>query len=154
MNRTEFWTIIGLLIAMMALMNFQFIHLSGRITDNADAIAEIRVDIAALRSDMDVAIAGLRSEMVGEIAGVRADMVSLRSEMVGEIAGVRADMVSLRSEMVGEIAGLRAEMAAGFAKLENLVIREVYANREGILQLEQRMTDVEEIIIDAPADGD
>ena len=143
MNRTEFWTIIGLLIAMMALMNFQFIHLSGRITDNADAIAEIRVEIAGLRSDME----GLRSDTEGAIAG-------LRSEMVGEIAGVRADMVSLRSEMVGEIAGLRAEMAAGFAKLENLVIREVYANRERILQLEQRMTDVEEIIIDAPADGD
>jgi len=125
MNRTEFRTIIGLLIAMMALMNFQFIHLSGRITDNADAIAEIRVEIAGLRSDME----GLRSDTEGAIAG-------------------------LRSEMVGEIAGLRAEMAAGFAKLENLVIREVYANRERILQLEQRMTDVEEIIIDAPADGD
>ena len=43
-----------------------------------------------------------------------------------------------------EIADMRGEMTAGFAKLENMLIREVYTNRENIYRLEQRLMALED----------
>ena len=65
-------------------------------------IAELKVEMAELRSELRTEMAELRSEVRTEIAGVKTEMAELRTEMA-----------ELRSEVRTEIAQLRTEMHRG-----------------------------------------
>ena len=72
-------------------------------------IAELKVEMAELRSELRTEMAELRSEVRTEIAGVKTEMAELRTEM----AELRTEMAELRSEVRTEIAQLRTEMHRG-----------------------------------------
>ncbi len=70
----------------------------------ARAAANAVPDIQHLATKEDIAevkveIAELRSEVRTEIAGVKVEIAELRSEVQSEIAGVRVDIAQLRTEM-------------------------------------------------------
>ena len=101
-------------------------------------IAEIRMDIAELRSELkqDVAelhteITELRSELKQDIAELRSelkqDIAELRSELKQDIAELRSeykqDIAQLRTEIVALRADLQNEMKDGFAKMNRIFIQ-------------------------------
>ena len=69
-------------------------------------IAELRADMAALRTELKGDIAELRTELKGDIA-------ELRTELKGDIAGLRTDMAGLRTE----IQAVELRMAERFEAL-------------------------------------
>ena len=71
--------------------------------------AELRVEMAELRTELRAEIGELRTEVRAEIAELRTEIGGLRTETGTEIGG-------LRTEMRTEIAGLRAEMERGFTR--------------------------------------
>ena len=83
-------------------------------------IAEIRMDIAELRSELKQAIAELRSELKQDIAELRSelkqDIAELRSEYKQDIAQLRTEIVALRAD-------LQNEMKDGFAKMNRIFIQ-------------------------------
>lgn len=72
-------------------------------------IAEIRMDIAELRSELKQDIAELRSEL-------KQDIAELRSELKQDIAELRTEIVALRAD-------LQNEMKDGFAKMNRIFIQ-------------------------------
>lgn len=72
-------------------------------------IAEIRMDIAELRSELKQDIAELRSEL-------KQDIAELRSEYKQDIAELRTEIVALRAD-------LQDEMKDGFAKMNRIFIQ-------------------------------
>ena len=72
-------------------------------------IAEIRMDIAELRSELKQDIAELRSEL-------KQDIAELRSEYKQDIAELRTEIVALRAD-------LQNEMKDGFAKMNRIFIQ-------------------------------
>jgi hypothetical protein len=72
-------------------------------------IAEIRMDIAELRSELKQDIAELRSEL-------KQDIAELRSENKQNIAELRTEIVALRAD-------LQNEMKDGFAKMNRIFIQ-------------------------------
>ncbi|MGK7650549.1 hypothetical protein ACSQ7D_11210 [Capnocytophaga sp. G1920] len=72
-------------------------------------IAEIRMDIAELRSELKQDIAELRSEL-------KQDIAELRSENKQDIAELRTEIVALRAD-------LQNEMKDGFAKMNRIFIQ-------------------------------
>ena len=72
-------------------------------------IAEIRMDIAELRSELKQDIAELRSEL-------KQDIAELRSEYKQDIAQLRTEIVALRAD-------LQNEMKDGFAKMNRIFIQ-------------------------------
>lgn len=72
-------------------------------------IAEIRMDIAELRSELKQDIAELRSEF-------KQDIAELRSEYKQDIAELRTEIVALRAD-------LQNEMKDGFAKMNRIFIQ-------------------------------
>ena len=83
-------------------------------------IAEIRMDIAELRSELKQDIAELRSELKQDIAELRSelkqDIAELRSEYKQDIAQLRTEIVALRAD-------LQNEMKDGFAKMNRIFIQ-------------------------------
>ena len=78
----------------------------------ARAAANAVPDIQHLATKEDIAevkveIAELRSEVRTEIAGVKVEIAELRSEVRTEIAGVKVEIAELRSEVQSEIAGVK-----------------------------------------------
>lgn len=72
-------------------------------------IAEIRMDIAELRSELKQDIAELRSEL-------KQDIAELRSENKQNIVELRTEIVALRAD-------LQNEMKDGFAKMNRIFIQ-------------------------------
>lgn len=72
-------------------------------------IAEIRMDIAELRSELKQDVAELRSEL-------KQDIAELRSEYKQDIAEFRTEIVALRAD-------LQNEMKDGFAKMNRIFIQ-------------------------------
>ena len=60
-------------------------------------IAEVRTEIAELRTELKTEIAELRTELKTDIAGVR-------TELKTDIAGVRTEIAELRTDLKAEIA--------------------------------------------------
>ena len=83
-------------------------------------IAEIRMDIAELRSELKQDIAELRSELKQDIAELRSelkqDIAELRSEYKQDIAELRTEIVALRAD-------LQNEMKDGLAKMNRIFIQ-------------------------------
>jgi hypothetical protein len=73
----------------------------GQSDAHAHAINRLRIEIAAVRSDMATR---------GEMASLRTEMASLRTEM----ADLRRDMVAGDAALRSEIAELRGEMGRRF----------------------------------------
>ena len=69
-------------------------------------IAELRADMAALRTELKGDITELRTELKGDIA-------ELRTELKGDMAGLRTDMAGLRTE----IQAVELRMAERFEAL-------------------------------------
>jgi len=82
----------------------------------ADLLLELatKADIANLRTE----IADLRTELKGDIASVRTEIADLRTELKGDIA-------DLRTELKGDIADLRQEFTASFAFLNGKIDTEI-----------------------------
>ena len=78
---------------------------SDSVATKAD-IAELRADMAALRTELKGDIAELRTELKG-------DMAELRTELKGDMAGLRTDMAGLRTE----IQAVELRMAERFEAL-------------------------------------
>ena len=79
-------------------------------------IAEIRMDIAELRSELKQDIAELRSELKQDIAELHTEIAELRSEYKQDIAELRTEIVALRADLQNEIKD-------GFAKMNRIVIQ-------------------------------
>jgi chromosome segregation ATPase len=80
----------------------------GQSDAHAHAIDRLRIEIAAVRSDMATR---------GEMASLRTEMASLRTEMASlrtEMADLRRDMVAGDAALRSEIAELRGEMGRRF----------------------------------------
>ena len=80
-------------------------------------IAELRADMAALRTELKGDIAELRTELKGDIAELRTelkgDIAELRTELKGDMAELRTDMAGLRTE----IQAVELRMAERFEAL-------------------------------------
>ena len=90
-------------------------------------IAEIRMDIAELRSELKQDIAELRSELKQDIAELRSELKQDIAELHTEIAELRSeykqDIAELRTEIVALRADLQNEIKDGFAKMNRIVIQ-------------------------------
>ena len=90
-------------------------------------IAEIRMDIAELRSELKQDIAELRSELKQDIAELRSELKQDIVELHTEIAELRSeykqDIAELRTEIVALRADLQNEMKDGFAKMNRIFIQ-------------------------------
>ncbi len=98
-------------------------------------IAELRTEIAALRTDLKGEIADLRVEMKGEIADLRMEMkgdgADLRMELKGDGADPRmelkADIAALRGEMYGIKSDLMKGILGAMGLQTVLVIGSLFA---------------------------
>jgi chromosome segregation ATPase len=96
-------------------------------------IANVRTEIADLRTELKEDMANLRAELKEDMANLRAelkeDMVNLRAELKEDMANLRAelkeDMANLRAELKGDNANLRQEFTASFAFLNGKIDTEV-----------------------------
>ena len=79
-------------------------------------IAEIRMDIAELRSELKQDVAELRSELKQNTAELHTEIAELRSEYKQDIAELRTEIVALRAD-------LQNEMKDGFAKMNRIFIQ-------------------------------
>ncbi|MDH0865968.1 hypothetical protein [Mitsuaria sp. GD03876] len=61
--------------------------------DLKSQVASVRGEVTILRAEMKQEIAGVRSEMKQEIASVRGDMALLRGEVKQELANTKTDLV-------------------------------------------------------------
>ena len=71
-------------------------------------IAEVRSDMATLRSELKTEMADLRSELKTEMAELRVEL--------------KTDMAVLRTELKTEIADLRSSTSDMFVKFSSLII--------------------------------
>ena len=55
-------------------------------------IAELRTEMAALRTELEGDIAELRTELKGDIAITRADIAAVQAKLEADIAAVKTDM--------------------------------------------------------------
>jgi len=73
-----------------------------------------------------------RTDMHAFGAELRGEMAELRSELRGEMAELRGEMAELRSELRGEMTELRADMIARFAtakvETQRLIVAGMAAN--------------------------
>lgn len=90
-------------------------------------IAEIRMDIAELRSELKQDIAELHTEVAELRSELKQDIAELRSELKQDIAELRSeykqDIAQLRTEIVALRADLQNEMKDGFAKMNRIFIQ-------------------------------
>ncbi len=74
-------------------------------------MAELRTEMAELRTELRGEMAELRTELRGEMAELRTE---LRGEMAEFREEVRTEIAELRGEMTAQIAALRAELYRAF----------------------------------------
>ena len=90
-------------------------------------IAEIRMDIAELRSELKQDVAELHTEITELRSELKQDIAELRSELKQDIAELRSeykqDIAELRTEIVALRADLQDEMKDGFAKMNRIFIQ-------------------------------
>ena len=90
-------------------------------------IAEIRMDIAELRSELKQDVAELHTEVAELRSELKQDIAELRSELKQDIAELRSeykqDIAELRTEIVALRADLQNEMKDGFAKMNRIFIQ-------------------------------
>ena len=90
-------------------------------------IAEIRMDIAELRSELKQDIAELHTEVAELRSELKQDIAELRSELKQDIAELRSeykqDIAEFRTEIVALRADLQNEMKDGFAKMNRIFIQ-------------------------------
>jgi len=90
-------------------------------------IAEIRMDIAELRSELKQDVAELHTEITELRSELKQDIAELRSELKQDIAELRSeykqDIAELRTEIVALRADLQNEMKDGFAKMNRIFIQ-------------------------------
>ena len=90
-------------------------------------IAEIRMDIAELRSELKQDIAELHTEITELRSELKQDIAELRSELKQDIAELRSeykqDIAELRTEIMALRADLQDEMKDGFAKMNRIFIQ-------------------------------
>ncbi|AVM55918.1 coiled-coil domain-containing protein [Capnocytophaga sp. oral taxon 864] len=90
-------------------------------------IAEIRMDIAELRSELKQDVAELHTEITELRSELKQDIAELRSEFKQDIAELRSeykqDIAELRTEIVALRADLQNEMKDGFAKMNRIFIQ-------------------------------
>jgi predicted nucleic acid-binding Zn-ribbon protein len=88
--------------------------------DNAVATigADLRVEMAELRTELRGEMAELRTELRGEMAGLRTELQGEMAELRGDMAGLQGDMAGLRGELELALArNLRFQVAANFASM-------------------------------------
>lgn len=90
-------------------------------------IAEIRMDIAELRSELKQDVAELHTEVAELRSELKQDIAELRSELKQDIAELRSeykqDIAELRTEIVALRADLQNGMKDGFAKMNRIFIQ-------------------------------
>ena len=90
-------------------------------------IAEIRMDIAELRSELKQDVTELHTEITELRSELKQDIAELRSELKQDIAELRSelkqDIAELRTEIVALRADLQNEMKDGFAKMNRIFIQ-------------------------------
>lgn len=90
-------------------------------------IAEIRMDIAELRSELKQDVAELHTEVAELRSELKQDIAELRSELKQDIVELRSeykqDIAELRTEIVALRADLQNEMKDGFAKMNRIFIQ-------------------------------
>jgi hypothetical protein len=73
-------------------------------------VAEVRTEVAALRTELKGDIAGLRTELKGDISALRTelkgDIAGLRSETKFDNASLRADLELLRRDLTIKVGGM------------------------------------------------
>ena len=72
-------------------------------------VAKVETQIADLRAELKGDIAGLRTELKGNIAKVETQIADLRAELKGDIAGLRTEMYRINA---GSVKWLVSFMAA------------------------------------------
>ena len=92
MGSTE-WTIIGVAIALFLAFG-----------------SMIRFSNSSIRNELK----GSHAEVRTEIAEVRIGIAELRTEVKGDIANVRTEIADLRAELKGDMADLRTELKLDF----------------------------------------
>jgi len=85
-------------------------------------IANVRTEIADLRTELKEDMANLRAELKEDMANLRAE---LKEDMVNLRAELKEDMANLRAELKGDNANLRQEFTASFAFLNGKIDTEV-----------------------------
>ena len=90
-------------------------------------IAEIRMDIAELRSELKQDVTELHTEITELRSELKQDIAELRSEFKQDIAELRSEykqaIAELRTEIVALRADLQNEMKDGFAKMNRIFIQ-------------------------------
>jgi hypothetical protein len=69
-------------------------------------IAELRVEIAAVRAELKAEIASVRSEIAAVRAELKAEIAELRAEFKAEIAVVRAEIELLRRDITMRLGSM------------------------------------------------
>jgi len=81
MNKTEFWSIMALGVAILASTNIQLLSLSARISDNTRAIA-----------DNAVAIERVAPPLHKELSHIRVDIANLENRLIREVLTQRNEL--------------------------------------------------------------
>ena len=81
MNKTEFWSIMALGVAILASTNIQLLSLSARISDNTRAIA-----------DNAVAIERVAPPIHKELSHIRVEIAKLENRLIREVLNQRNEL--------------------------------------------------------------
>jgi uncharacterized coiled-coil DUF342 family protein len=68
-------------------------------------LAEVRTEIADLRTELKTEIAEVRTEIAGLRSELKTEIAQLRSELRTEIAAVRTEMAEMKAELLKWIIG-------------------------------------------------
>ena len=88
MNKTEFWSIMALGVAILASTNIQLLSLSARISDNTRAIADNAVAIA----ENAVVIERVAAPLHKELSHIRVDIANLENRLIREVLSQRNEL--------------------------------------------------------------
>jgi hypothetical protein len=66
-------------------------------------LAEVRTEIADLRTELKTEIADLRTELKTDIAELRIDLEKLRADVKTDVESVSTEVAILRGDLVGEM---------------------------------------------------
>ncbi len=92
------------------------------IADAAQTDLATKGDLHEVKAELKAEIASLRTDMTAESASVRGEFASVRADMAAEFSSVRAEIASGRAEWKIEAAGIRAEMRDMKAELLKWII--------------------------------
>ena len=84
------------------------------IRENAEIKAELKSDIAGLKSDIDK----VRTELKSDIGELKADIAKVRTELESDIGELKAGIDKVRSELKSDIGELKADLKADISDLK------------------------------------